>query len=441
LTVAFVLLAACTKQVNEDDTTFARENGRLIAQASSLPYSTEEVPSADAAVSNSMRGQYIWLNVAEDPKGWPATDLYWRDQLQWGTDLEKRPGEYDFATIEKGLKEVEAKRGRLSFRIMSYCPDCGDNIAPKWLPRQSTGVPDWNSDAFLEAWENLMRALGEKYNKDPRVGYVDFGGYGAAGEWYYIPKYGKPITNTNARRMMRAVLNSFPDKYVIIPWINQYPEMATSLSDRVGIRNDCIGGFEQEYFSEDNAVQTAWQRAPMVGEWCPNKEASSAVGVDTVRSFHLSMLSSGNYPRRYAEMKSTEKSAFRQANLIAGFRYALVRLSLPKSLSAGAVIDPQLTWENSGTAPTYDDWTVRLRFSPADETREPFDLTLADDLRSVRGGQVTSSNRVDIPSTAEGTYVVSVSVTDSDDYLSPMRLAMSNRQPDGSYVIGRVGVR
>lgn len=435
-------LAGCTgpePEARELATPFAADGGRMVARGVALPLATQGIPSADAAVANSGRGEYIWLNIPADPEGWPVMDLYWRDQLQWGQDLETAPGKYNFTSVDKGIAAAEKMGGRFSFRIMSYCPGCGDNIAPQWLPQQSTGAPDWNSDRFLSSWESLMRALGEKYNTDPRVGYIDFGGYGAAGEWYYEPKYGDKITDANARRMMRAVLDAFPDKYVLIPWMNQYPEIATALSDRVGIRNDCIGGFEQEYYSKNRAVQTAWERAPMVGEWCANKDASSAIGVQTIRDFHLSTISSGNYPRRYTQMKPEEQDQFRMANLIAGYRYALTRLSLPSELSAGKQVDPQLTWENSGSSATYDQWNVSLRFTPVAPGKS-FDIALADDLKTVREGQATLTSQATLPSDARGAYVVSVLVTDPSGYLAPMRLALSGRQADGSYVVGQVNI-
>jgi len=366
-------------------------------------------------------------------------DVYWRDQLKWGAVLEPHPGVYDLSVVEQGLALAEQKGGRFNFRIMAYCPGCGGNLTPDWLPRQESGAPDWNSESFLEAWESLLKEIGRRFGDDPRLGYIDIGGYGAAGEWYYEKEYGAPITDTNARRMMRAVIDAFPKKFVLVPWMEQYPEMATALSPRVGIRNDCIGGFEQSYVSRTAAAQNAWRTAPMVGEWCNMPKASAKIGIDTIRSFHISAVSSGNYPRRYGEMSAAEQDAFRQAHLIAGFRYTAKHIGLPLEIRGGQSVTVNTTWENSGTAGTYDSWKVSIQFEGV-SGQQSFAVGLKDDLRSVRDGVATFATRAVFPAHARGRYRVSLLVADPNGYLASMRLAQGGRQMDGSYSLGYVTV-
>ena len=55
-------------------------------------------------------------------------------------------------------------------------------VTPSFIPLQpGTDIPDWNSEAFLSGYERLMAALGAKYANDPRLGYVDVGGYAPGG--------------------------------------------------------------------------------------------------------------------------------------------------------------------------------------------------------------------------------------------------------------------
>ena len=59
-----------------------------------------------------------------------------------------------------------------------------------------------------------MHELGSRYDDDPRMGWVDVGGYGSYGEWHVSS--GREITEANAARVVRAVLDAFPSTHVVI---------------------------------------------------------------------------------------------------------------------------------------------------------------------------------------------------------------------------------
>ena len=139
---------------------------------------TIQVESAE--VPNSFRGQYAWLGGEAKPAGWPISDVYFRDQLPWGR-IEPTPGAYKLDAFEWGLTTAQERGGRFGFRVLAYCPGCWfDDATPSFVPMQpGTDVPDWNSEAFLAGWERLMAELGRRYDDDPRMGWVDVGGYGS----------------------------------------------------------------------------------------------------------------------------------------------------------------------------------------------------------------------------------------------------------------------
>jgi hypothetical protein len=99
-----------------------------------------------------------------------------------------------------------------------------------------------------------------------------------------------------------------------------------------------------------------------------------------------------------------------------------------------------LALRNTGSAPTYDPWSVELRFT--DSTgRLASTLPLSVDLRQQLPGSQTYLRTVTAPvGLATGTYTVSVAVVDPSGYLAPMALANTSRLSDGSYRLGRVGV-
>lgn len=389
---------------------------------------------------NSGRGQYLWLQIPSQLPGWEMRDVYWRDQLQWGSSLEKSKGVYDFTDVEKGLSLAAASKGKFSFRIMSFCPGCGDNLTPAYVPRQSTGVPDWNSEVFLASWENLWRALGAKFDKDPRLGTIDIGGYGLWGEWGWDNAYGAAISDVNAERMMRAVINSFPSKHPLMNFMDPYPNMAASLSPRVGLRYDCVGGFEIKLEYLTPVLQELWKRSPVVGEWCPHPTATAALGYKNVLTGHLSTLSSANFAIPFAQMSPSEQTAYVNAYRAAGFRYIADSLVIPSVLTPGTTVSGTTTWTNAGVAPTYDTWQVSVRLYDA-QGRLAVDRPIDLDLKALASGSKSTDFQLPIPaSLGAGTYSIAVAVIDPSGYLPAMQLPIEGKLPDGSYALGKVSV-
>ncbi len=413
--------------------------------------------------ANSLRGQYRWMGYASQPASWPAPDLYYRDQTYWGR-LERTKGVYDFSYIENGLKAAAAAKGKFGFRVVSYCPGCWMElredqasfppVTPTYLPVQpGTGTiygpnkrlistaPDWNNEAFLSRWEALWVELGKRYANDPRLGYVDVGGYGKYGEWW-VDGAALHITDANGQRMISAVAKAFPNKHVLINTMSPvaFTMAAINANPNLGIRTDSLGCpnmYSMVTDPNDTRLSEVWKTRPFFSEW--GTTGDPVVGAEQVSTWHVSTTSSQNMRLTYDAMTLTQKAAYRQATSNAGYRYSLSRLSVG-AVSPGQKVAVSLALKNSGSAPTYDPWTVELRLTDS-AGRLAARLPLSVDLRKQLPGSQTYLRTVTAPAgLATGTYTVSVAVVDPSAYLAPMALANTSRLSDGSYRLGRVGV-
>ncbi len=386
------------------------------------------------------RGQYRWLEQPATPPGWPNPDMYWRDQLQWAKDLEPSRSKYNFATLEKGLATAKARGGRFGFRIMAFCPGCGENLTPAYVPRQSSGAPDWNSEGFLVAWENLMAALGARYGNDQRIGFVDVGGFGGWGEWWWEDQWGSGINQNSARRIIAAVVKAFPQRPKVMGYVStDYANLAMSMSDSMGLRFDCVGGDIPTGLALATAhYNESWKRTPSVGEWCGSPTVTPERGVWYVKEFHFALMSNANFPFTYGQLSASGQAAFREANMIAGYRYALASLTLPKTLPPGGNFTLTSQWKNTGVTPTYDPWKVHLRLSDA-SGRLVWSAPLSLDLRKVLPGSLSNTSSLRLAALPGGTYTVSVRVEDSSGYYTrPLEIANAGKQADRSYRLGTI---
>jgi hypothetical protein len=391
-------------------------------------------------IANPMRGQYEWLGSSTVPAGFPAKDVYYRDQVAWKR-IEPSPGVYDFSYFDQGIARARELGGRFGFRVMAWCPGCWLDATPDWLPRQpGTDIPAWDDEELLAAWDRLMAELGKRYAAEPALGWVDVGGYGAWGEWHNHHQ-GSEITVDHAVRMMRAVLKAFPAKHVILNAMEpKYVLAGVALTPRMGLRADCLG--EYNMFSAiptSPVLQQRWKTAPVLSEWCATHETNTSRGAEQVRQYHISQVASPNDGvRGWVNQNAEAAAGLVDAAKSSGYRYVPVSVRVPRKLPRDGLFRVRTTWRNDGSAPTYDEWRVNVQLRKGGRVVAAANLGL--DLRTVLPGSTTVKRTLDLGKLRRGRYTLWVTVTDPVGYLAPMNLAIAGRYADGAYRIGAVRV-
>ncbi|HET7823221.1 MAG TPA: DUF4832 domain-containing protein [Ornithinibacter sp.] len=418
-------------------------------------------PSTDLA--NPLRGQYQWMGYPSqlsDP--WQApTDVYYRDQTYWGK-LERTKGAYDFSSIEAGLKKAGDAKGKFGFRVVAYCPGCWMEmredqtafppVTPTYLPVQpGTGtvygpnkrlistVPDWNNETFLARWEALWAELGRRYANDPRLGYVDVGGYGKFGEWW-VDGAAVHITDANGLRMIKAVASAFPTKHVLINTMSpvKFTMAAITANPNLGIRTDSLGCpnmYSMVTDTVDTRLSEVWKTRPFYSEW--GTSGDPVAGKGQVTKWHVSTTSSENMRLKYAAMTPTQQAAFTTAIRSAGYRYAVTKVTVGP-LVRGKASSVTTAISNLGSAPTYDGWSVQLWLINS-KGQKTWAKALSVDPRKILPGSKTITTKFTVPTTLpRGTYTATIAVVDRLKYSAPMYLSNYSRRADGSYTLGSV---
>lgn len=156
----------------------------------------------------------------------PGSPINLYGRVSWHT-LEPVEGRYDFSVIDHVLEPCTspqrtapclARGMTFGFRVMALNPQYkldthistgtdGFPIysdSPAYLMKDSTGkthgwllpldpsdvtqghyfIPDWNDPFVIQHIGELLKALGHRYDDDPRIGPIDIGLYGSWGEWH-----------------------------------------------------------------------------------------------------------------------------------------------------------------------------------------------------------------------------------------------------------------
>ncbi len=445
--------------------------------------------------ANSLRGQYRWFpadHPAGVPDGTPAVDAYQR--LAWA-ELEPSPGSYDFSKIDTALKATQGTSSRFAFRVMAVCQACSAPTLPDYLRSASTSwqaplpdggsvvLPDWNDASFQAAWRRLMSELGTRYDQDPRVAFIDVGGYGNWGEGHNYPYAGaypgpqgqREASVASYSTMVRAVTDAFPTARVVLapPQLGdatgttqqdpswQALDQALTARRDLGLRNDCLGGGDvqapalaslrkAQELSEAAARDPLdtplgrWKAAPFVTEWCDNIAPSGGAadsgggfgqGADQVPDLHVSLVSNGNFQGSYGDYASADQQAFVRASRAAGFRYRVPTVSALAEPSRDVALT--IEWANDGSAPTYDVWNITYELvGRGGDVVAQADSRL--DLREITKDSGPVQDTVTLRGTDDlrGTFEVRVLVRHKGGHLAPMSLVSGDRTQDGGHDLG-----
>ncbi|OBI36801.1 hypothetical protein [Mycobacterium sp. E2238] len=483
-----------------------------------IPLSVQEVP-------NPLRGQYEDLMMPLFPQGnsaqqrypaWPASydaslRVSWR-QLQ-PTDPNTLPADapddrkFDFSVIDDALAKLASRNMRLTLRVFAYNSCCdatyanNTNIAiPDWMRSAATSytgpqrywwtpgvahvVPNWNDPVYLNAFGQLLAALGRRYDGDERLSVFEFSGYGdfsenhiaylrdtlgAAGPspeesiaklGYYSQFRDQSITKGAIGQLVAANVNAFPHTRLVTTALN--PEIVRELladdvtkkvSAPVGIRSDCLGVYAPlPVWAESDGSYYVHTKDPVVGqlkdrlasalvitEWCQLPDGTTPrsyyeKGLRDVVKYHVSMTSSFNFPAvdSNTPMDPALYLLWAQANVSAGYRYSVGARPGSESFR-DRVATISVVWTNYGSAVAVEKWEPSYRlvdFSGAVVRTLPTAVALHKLVPSGEnsGNQpapasFTESVTVDLAGLAPGHYTLRASVD------------WQQHKPDASHVV------
>jgi hypothetical protein len=470
------------------------------------------IPPNVQEISNPLRGQYEDLLNPLFPQGnpmqqrypaWPASydaslRVSWR-QLQ-PTDPGTLPPDapddrkFDFSVIDDALTKLASRNMRLTLRVYAYNSCCNDsypdnaNVAiPDWMRSAATSypgppntpaagvtqvVPNWNNPGYLDAFGQLLAALGRRYDGDERLSVFEFSGYGdfsgndilylrdvlgapgpspddsVAMLGYYSQFRDQSITTASIRQLVAANVTAFPHTQLVVT--PQNPEIVRELladdvtkklSAPVGIRSDCLGvqaplpawaeSNDSHYVQSDDAVVNAIKQrltsALVISEWCqlPNGTDPRTYyekGLHDVIRYHVSMTSSAKFPDRdsTSAMDPTLYRFWAKANASAGYRYSVEARPGSQSIQ-GSVATISVVWTNYGSAAAIEQWSPGYKlvdFSGAVVRTLPATVNLKtlvhDDSSQSREEAVpapsTESVHIDLTGLAPGHYTLRASV-------------------------------
>lgn len=380
-------------------------------------------------------------------------NAYWKD-------LEPSPGEYDFASFERGSHFDEWRRQgvKIVLRfIMDYPRDAKHMDIPQWLYDELDGdgtwydldigqgfSPNYGNERLIAAHREMIQALGERYDDDPLIAFVELGSVGHWGEWHtwdrdpLIPFPKRAV----ADRYVEPYLEFFGDK----PLLMRRPHQIAA-DNGMGLYNDAFGktdatidefldwfhnGYESWLTGEmEPAMPDFWATAPSGGEFPdPRYYVSDERIEETLRQARLTHITwvgpnapvqepyGGEYQQNIDELLKT-----------IGYRFAASRVTHEEWAESGDRLHLAWTVANRGVAPFYFPWHTKLSlWNDDDEMVAQFDVDW--DVRDWLPGETTEQAVLPLPpELAPGRYTLRLAVIDPETDKPGIQFANAGAQP------------
>lgn len=362
-----------------------------LAYAVRSPRSWEKrYPLGEKPLSNPLKGWARWGENLSSAEGASLAyvAVYWRD-------VEPTEGRYDFAALEEQWNFAQwAEQGvHLILRVVADEPGQEKHMdIPQWLYDAMDGAgtwydndygqgfsPDYESPVFQAAHARLLRALGQRYDGDPRVAYVELGSLGHWGEWHVNVDSGLPAFPTSS--VTDGYVKDYVQAFPHTPLLMRRPYQAVERFG-LGLFDDSFGYESSEirfaswitegYVSDQNdealpACPDFWQKGPSGGELASSIDLETLLTDDLdralsyLRFLHTSWL--GPHSPRQSKLSPEAWQGAQRLEREMGYCFSLRRAELKAWL--GCVCQLTLDFENIGVAPMYADWRLRAEVRDA----------------------------------------------------------------------------
>lgn len=304
-------------------------------------------------------------------------------------DLEPQKDEFDFESFEKknnfDVWREQGKRMVLRF-VMDVPGELPHYDIPIWLAQEMGSeagrhyksfmgrgfAPDYNNEILQSAHGKALARLGDRYNEDPFVAYVEIGSLGVNGEWWVDQSMPALPLLSVARTYAGAYTYAFPNTALLATSPYQSAKLIAAglynpfLGDADQTWNwidmATYGGYEEQIGTDLRGIGAFYQSAPVGASIALNQSVEALLGgaperlLDQLRECHATYVS--GVPA-YG-LSEDALTGMRIAQEIMGYRLWVRSANWPKEARHGENMHVGLLLRNSGIAPMSQSWPLQL---------------------------------------------------------------------------------
>ena len=387
-------------------------------------------------------------------KDYPVTSIaYFR--IYWKF-IEPNMGKYRWDLIDNALKTAHHRQQTLMLRIAPYGTGT-ENDVPDWYrtmvgERKDLPVKKWQVDPedprYVKHFTKMIRIMGKRYDGHPDLESVDVSIVGAWGEGAGSAQ----LTDKTRQALVDAYIDSFKKTHLVMLLTDKKTNSYALSKADVGWRIDCLGdmgGFSptwshmNDYYPQaiiNFGVRDAWKKAPVTLEVCWVMQHWKDMGwdvdhiIDESLKWHISSFNAKSSP----VPKEWQPAVNRWLSKM-GYRFVLRKFTYPSVVNPNSELSFTSWWDNKGVAPCYKKFPLALRLK--NDNKNNILLSNADITTWLPGDNLYDDS-VLIPSDINpGQYDLQIGILDPQSNKPKVQLAISEKQPDGWYNLGKIKIK
>ncbi len=410
-------------------------------------------------LENPMKGFCPWIgnsNPMFEAKLQVAT-------FPW-SDIETSEGVYNWNNLERNWGNILLTGKRVGFRISAAIPGNEDQInIPQYLVDEGVELrgysidnheglaPDWDNPKFLEAHKKLISTIGERYDSDPRVAWVDIGSYGFWGEWHVWLNDSLEATDETKLEILDHYFEAFPTKPLVIAFDDDLATAAVAAAGH-GVRNDCLGTEDQNDWYETsmnridpNLSNRLWKNAIVTGEFCGSNYGATQgtterfeLNYNFIKKHHWSWI--GSAGGAITPVDDNHRENLEKLHKTLGYRFVIRGFTYNNEMNIGSIMDFSLEVENKGVAPFYLKWPIHI-YLLSENSEIKYSEEQNIDITGWLPGVNTAFGKVDIPNNINpGIYEIRIGIIDPLTKSPGIQFANTENDGENRYLLGRVKI-
>lgn len=334
---------------------------------------------------------------------------------------------------------------------------------------------------FLDRMKKLIKKLGEAWDNDPRVAYVEMGLIGEWGEHHDPSIRGDrwaPHTQPNhvagrtwipgvEKVLGDAFTEAFKNKKVMVRYAYDFQDYNFGYYwDSFAYEGEDERGFNwykrRGDFWKDQVMggEITWNYWEFQQDGCKSLEGVLAnnrrrqMVIDQVRGLHVNHLGGVTWAKFSDQIFYANASTIQK---IMGYRFVIKEFKYPERVEVGQPFEVSFSVLNTGSSPFYYDWPVEISLINTDTHEAVWTTSLASPhisqwMPGDNWDPATQSYKIpaevnlvketvkidkDIPS---GQYAIAISVLDPAGMVPSLRFAVFNYWNGGRHPMGLIGV-
>lgn len=384
------------------------------------------------------------------------------------TDLEEKASDTAQKIIDwsdKAWAGIEKKNIKVVPRVVIVYPGDGEFWA-EGIPHGDP-IEQWTSDILKERLVAFVAKMGEAWDRDPRVAYVEASLWGDWGEHHIYPHMladGTPYIPPDFQKALGdAFVKAFPNKKVTVRYPFTFKDYDFGFSwDSFAHPNDGSSGNgiveRDSWRTQINGGEVAYNWGDY--ETQPGKDPDTSLKEEKHRNYVIDWIkkthtSGVGWIDMYNAMNEEVAAGAAEVQKAFGYRFVVKQAVFPDKVEQGGILRMSFDVVNKGSAPFYYPWPVEASLLREDRTVAWTGIFETDirrwlpgeawdsELREYRKQPPVMTVSTDFklpPELEEGTYTLALAILDPAGNRPSARFANSNYYKGGRHPLGKIGV-